>query len=149
MIHFERRYKQYYGWVSSCYKQCCTDHRKYRLISRTSASDLMDDSDYQCWKNIYVFNFILCFSPHTDKNIAIYPSVYFLHSVNTHIWTGLCPDQSILCQVLHNTHTETDVLFCFKGILSTNYWRIRYETLFFQFKKADHRYWKLINYALT
>jgi hypothetical protein len=31
-----------------------------------------------------------------------------------------------------------------------NYWRIRYETLFFfRFKKADHRYWKLINYALT
>ena len=27
--------------------------------------------------------------------------------------------------------------------------RIRYETLFFRFKKADHRYWKLINYALT
>jgi hypothetical protein len=24
-----------------------------------------------------------------------------------------------------------------------------YETLFFRFKKADHRYWKLINYALT
>jgi hypothetical protein len=23
------------------------------------------------------------------------------------------------------------------------------ETLFFRFKKADHRYWKLINYALT
>jgi hypothetical protein len=31
-----------------------------------------------------------------------------------------------------------------------NYWRIRYETLFFfRFKKAGHRYWKLINYALT
>jgi hypothetical protein len=30
-----------------------------------------------------------------------------------------------------------------------NYWQIRYETLFFRFKKADHRYWKLINYALT
>ena len=27
--------------------------------------------------------------------------------------------------------------------------RIRYETLFFRFKKIDHRYWKLINYALT
>jgi hypothetical protein len=24
-----------------------------------------------------------------------------------------------------------------------------YETLFFRFKKANHRYWKLINYALT
>jgi hypothetical protein len=26
---------------------------------------------------------------------------------------------------------------------------ICYETLFFRYKKADHRYWKLINYSLT
>jgi hypothetical protein len=24
-----------------------------------------------------------------------------------------------------------------------------YETLFFRYKKADHRYWKLINFSLT
>jgi hypothetical protein len=71
-------------------------------------------------------------------------------------------------------HSYNDFLISFKGILSTIYvifsypkllsisvltfikWRLNIELLtntlrnvVFSIKKADHRYWKLINYALT
>ena len=36
--------------------------------------NFMVDSDSLCWKK-YMFNFILCFCLHTDKNLKIYPSV--------------------------------------------------------------------------
>ena len=60
---------------------------------RWSILNLMVDSGSYCWKP-YMFNFILCFCLHTDKNLAIYPA-YFSHSVKTHFWTILliyCPD---------------------------------------------------------
>jgi hypothetical protein len=57
-------------------------------------------------------------------------------------------------------HEKITIVGPFKEMSCHGHWKISnlsstqiinycYETLFFRYKKADHHYWKLINYSLT
>ena len=121
--------------------QWCTDHRKHRLISRTSSYDPMIDSQtlwsiliLQCLKYICLTLFFGCFffCLHIDKNIAVLSQLVFFALIVTNIWQ-FCPsvfltlsqytylDQSIiylLPRIVHFisgvTHMENGLLFCSK-----------------------------------
>ena len=71
-----------------------------------------------------MFNFILCFCLHTDKNLTIYPSIH------THQYTlldyiiYLLPRLVHFMSLLYNIHTETNVLLMcidYKSILMKSY----------------------------
>ena len=72
-------------------------------------------------------------------------------------WIG-CNRETVQTHFSKGILSTTNIIFSYPKLLSFSVltfikWRLNTEyatkRCFFRFKKADHRYWKLINYALT